>query len=421
MRQLYVRVPRGHWEEVLDLAGDLGAVNTARLEAETREEWDLILLHIPNDAVDELLESLEALPDFRATLQPTGVLAFHHPGYGEAMPFADLSPRSPVEVLLQRRLQIPNAWVFVTFAVITGAIVWIGLYEEIVYLLTGAMLVAPFAAPALNAGAATATGDTSLLIRSWGRYAVGVILTIAAAAVLTLISGLSVPTGLAIDVASLSTFVLLLPLAAGVAGSLFVLTTEEASTVSGAAVSMLVAAAIAPPAGVAGMALVTGEWSLLLSVGLVLVAQLVGINLVSAVVFRWYRMTPRRPAFTEGSSGIFAPVVAVTAIALVVLFATQLVMSSTLRQIDIRRDIVDGVHAALDPDPSIGVVDVEVRQPARDAGYGFVATVWVRDDARDGQADVERVTAVLLEHLDTAIRDQVLLDVEVVVPAGSPP
>lgn len=420
MRQLYVRVPRGHWEHVLDLAGDLGAVNTARIEAETREEWDLVLLHIPNDAVDRLLESLEALPDFRVTLQPTGVLAFHHPGSGEATPFTDLSPRSPVEVLLQRRVQTPHLWVFITFSVMTGAIVWVGLYEEIIYLLTGAMLVAPFAAPALNAGAATATGDPPLLLRSWGRYALGVLVTVATAAVLTALSGLSVPTGLAVEVASLSTYALILPLAAAVAGSIFVITTEESSTVSGAAVSMLVAAAIAPPAGVAGMTVVTGDWSMAWHATFVLVAQLIGINLVSASIFRRFGMTPERPAFTGGSHGVFIPVIAGAVVVFTALFAAQIVTGPALQQIDVRHTVVDDVHAALGDDAEIELVDVEVRPATAGAERDLVAIVRVLHREHEEAAIVERVTEVLGEHARDAGWDHVLLEVVLVTPAGSP-
>lgn len=417
MRQLYVRVPRGHGDEVLRLAGDLGAVNTARMDADGDDDWDLVLVHLRNESVDHMLESLEDLPDFRATLIPTGVLPFHHPGVGEATPIPDLTPRSPVEVLLQRRLQESNPIVFVSYSLITGVIVWIGLYEEVFYLLTGAMLVAPFAGPAMNAGAATATGDVVLLGHSWRRYVVGVALTILTATALSFLAGMSTPTDLTMDVAYLSTFSLLLPIAAGVAGSLFVLNSEETTTVSGAAVSMLIAAAIAPPAGVAGIAFASGEWLLLAHAGFVLVGQVVGINLTSALVFRYYEMTPDRPAFTEGRHGVFAPIVAVTAVAFAALFVLQVASGSTLQEIDLRRSVIDGVHAALAGAEDVELVDVVVRPVAGDTIEDLRAVAVVRV-LPAGAGEVSEVEDAVRERLRLhgppgVAWDEVLLEVVV--------
>jgi uncharacterized membrane protein len=422
MRQLYVRVPRGSGEDVLRLAGDIGAVNTARMDADGDDDWDLVLVHIRNESVDHLLESLEELPDFRATLIPTGVLPFHHPGVGEATPIPDLTPRSPVEVLLQRRLQESNPIVFVSYSVITGVIVWIGLYEEVFYLLTGAMLVAPFAGPAMNAGAATATGDLVLLGHSWRRYLVGVALTILTATALSFLAGMSTPTDLAIDVAYLSTFSLLLPIVAGVAGSLFVLNSEETTTVSGAAVSMLIAAAIAPPAGVAGIAFATGEWLLLAHAGFVLIAQVVGINLTSALVFRYYEMTPDRPAFTDGRSGVFAPVVAVTAVAFGALFVLQVLTGATLQEIDLRRTVVDGVHEALADAEDVDLVDVVVRPAAGSTIEESRAVAVIRvlpAAAGDASGIEDAVRERIRSHGPRDVAwDQVLLDVVILQEVG---
>jgi uncharacterized membrane protein len=424
MRQLIVQVPAGNAAEVMELASDIGATNTARLEAaeEGGENADVVLVDIPNNLIDEFLESLEVLEDFHTTLFPHGVMKFHHPATGPASPIPEASPRSPIEVLLSRYLQESGWWVFFANSAVTGVIVWIGLYEEVIYLLTGAMLVAPFAGPAMNAGVATATGDMALLRHAWSRYTIGIAVTIATAIGLSLLAGMHLPTNLAIEVTSLSSFVLLLPLAAGVAGSLFVINAEETSTVSGAAVSMLVAAAIAPPAGVAGIAIAVGDWGLVGHAAFQLTAQLLGINLVAAIIFRMYKMTPDRPAFTSGRHGIFPITVGATALGVAGLLALQVTTGAPLQQVDIRLEAANVAHAALVDDEIVDLVDVEVRSATTRADSRIRLVLVVRVAPRAAAVDevVNRARGLLKERLGGADLQgaDVLLQVEVVDRVG---
>ena len=171
---------------------------------------------------------------------------------------------------------------FLGYAAAAGAVVWTGLYTNTIFLLTAAMLIAPFAGPAMNTGAGDGLGDAGLLQRSLLRYGAALALTIAVAAALSLGIGLETATSEMTARSQVSSMAVLLPLVAGAAGALNLLQSDRDSLVSGAAIGVLVAASLAPPTGLVGMAAVIGRWDMVLSGVFVLLLQLVGINLSGA-------------------------------------------------------------------------------------------------------------------------------------------
>ncbi len=183
---------------------------------------------------------------------------------------------------------------------VSGLVAWVGLYTNTVYLLTAAMLIAPFAGPAMNAAVATARGDASLLGRALGRYLAGLALAIGAAGLMSLLFDQRIATAQMAQTASISSAAVVLPLVAGIAGAINLSQSERSSLVSGAATGMLVAAALAPPAGLVGMSVVIGEWDMAKSGLFLLGLQLVGINLSGAVVFRLVGLNPTGSRYSRG-------------------------------------------------------------------------------------------------------------------------
>jgi uncharacterized membrane protein len=129
---------------------------------------------------------------------------------------------------------------FLGYAAVAGFVVWIGLYTNTTYLLVAAMLIAPFAGPAMNVAIATARGDRQLLWRSIVRYFAALAVTIAVAAALSLILRQDIATSLMIERSQISSVAVLLPLAAGAAGALNLVQSDRSSLVSGAATGMYV-------------------------------------------------------------------------------------------------------------------------------------------------------------------------------------
>ena len=62
MRQLFVKVPEGQGEKVIDLARQQAGVNLAVLPGhEDQDDWDIVMVHMPNRQVAYFLEELDAL------------------------------------------------------------------------------------------------------------------------------------------------------------------------------------------------------------------------------------------------------------------------------------------------------------------------------------------------------------------------
>ncbi|MBD0363135.1 MAG: hypothetical protein ICV55_10250 [Coleofasciculus sp. C3-bin4] len=76
MRQLRIQVPRGGGEIILDIAKAFQAADLAQFEATGSDKpLDVVIVHISNGKVEELLRKLQELPKLQVTLIPRGVIA----------------------------------------------------------------------------------------------------------------------------------------------------------------------------------------------------------------------------------------------------------------------------------------------------------------------------------------------------------
>ncbi len=325
MRQLLIQVPRGCGKQVLETAKAYDGANLALLEATGSDgAIDLAIAHISNSKVERLLGELESLPQLHVTLIPQGVMALQPPPEETPKQVTNVELRSPIEIFLAG-LQSVGSWKgFLSYAATAGVVVWIGLYTNTNYLLVAAMLIAPFAGPAMNLAIATARGDIKLLKRSLLRYFSALGVTILVTFALSLILQQKIPTSQMVQTSELSSVAVLLPLAAGAAGALNLVQSERSSLVSGAAVGMLVAASLAPPAGLVGMAIAIGRWDMVISGLFVLLLQLAGINLTAALLFRVFGLSVQGSRYGRGKQWVFAATLGVTVAALTGLLTWQL-------------------------------------------------------------------------------------------------
>jgi uncharacterized hydrophobic protein (TIGR00271 family) len=244
----------------------------------------------------------------------------------------DVEERSPIEILLSG-LQSVGSWQgFLGYAAVAGFVVWIGLYTNTSYLLVAAMLIAPFAGPAMNTAIATAWGDRHLLQRSIFRYFVALAVTIITTWLLSLILRQEIPTSLMLDNSQVSAVAVILPLAAGAAGALNLVQSERSSLVSGAATGMLVAASLAPPAGIIGMSSAVGRWDMVISGVFLLFLQLCGINLSAALLFRMFGLSAQGTRYQRGKKQVFFSALVITVIALAGLLTWQFINSPNLQR-----------------------------------------------------------------------------------------
>ena len=359
MRQLALIVRSGEVDGTLDAAQKHGLTLFAQVDARERDEArQMLILEAPNERIEDFLADVENTSGLRALFAPQGIISLRPPASEPESQMLDIQPRSPLEVFLGA-LQSIGSWPgFLGYAVVGGVIVWIGLFTESVFLLVAAMLIAPFAGPAMTLAIATARGDANLLGRSLLRYIAALAASITTAFLLSLAFDQQIATELMIETSMRSTVSLLLPLAAGVAGALNLVQSERSSLVSGAATGMLVAAALAPPAGLIGMGLAIGQMDIVLSSLWALGIQIVGINLAGCAVFRIYGMRNKGARFPRGKGWISIASLVGSMAGLAALLVLQLSSVPQFQQSSISQRVSALVVQELDRSPEIRLVTV---------------------------------------------------------------
>ncbi len=364
MRQIVVQVPRGDGEQVLRSAESFRGTNLSMIQAHGSGGvlLDLVAVYVPNENVGPFLSSIESVDDMHASILPSGVLTLKPPASQVARQVIDVTARSPMEILIAGLQSIGSWQGFIGYATAAGVVVWLGLLLDSSFLLVASMLIAPFAGPAMNTAIATARGDLSLLWHTILRYITALSVTIVTAGLLSIIFGQSAVTQSMASTANISATSVLLPLAAGAAGALSLSQSQRSSLVSGAAIGILVAAALAPPAALIGMATVMGRWELALSGGFLLGLQLVGINLSGAVVFRLFGLSPSGPRYSRGRGWVVWLSLGVTIAGLAGLMLLQFgTTSPTLQRTTVEQRVRSEVLNLINQDGSVEAASTTVQ------------------------------------------------------------
>ena len=299
MRQLTLKIPKGHKEEVLNTLEEFESQNTIYLSS---EEHDVFITFLPNQQVNNFLKRLDAYEKPEISLIPRGVITLYPPASDSPEQVADVQPKSSLEIYLGGIQSVGSIKGLIGYSIAAGIIVWIGLYTTTVFLLVAAMLVAPFAGPAMNAALATAAGKKPLLLSSLKRYGLAIGTGVIVSFLMTVIFPLTTLTPLMVEISQVSKVALLLPLISGFAGAINIVQSERDSLVSGAAVGILVAASLAPPVGLIGAGIYLMDWEIVSSSVFRVVLQLLGIHVAATLVFYFYgKVTPSGVRFLQGN------------------------------------------------------------------------------------------------------------------------
>lgn len=426
MRRVTVWSAKGSRERLLEAAERHRAQGTLVSVAHAGPdgaEVDVITTHLPNREVDDFIRELTvALDGVHVSMLPQGVLALHPPPEEAPDEVVDVGTRSPLEIVLASLQSIGSLWSFLTYAALAGAIVFAAFYTNTVFLLVGAMLISPMAEPAMNAAISTARGAGRQLLRSLARYFAAIATGAAVAAALTLVYGIDEPTVLMTDVSSPSLAAVLLPLVAGVAGAINLISSDRSSLVSGAGPGLLIAASLAPPMGLVGMALVLGEPGVLAASAFLLGLQLVGINVAAALVFRLAGVRSTGMRYARGRPVVQRLAAALSLAALAGLVALQLAGSPNLRREALERDAEAAARDALVTMPGVRPVTIEARYAREDIGgqRTLVVTGFAQrtEGARAEDPALEaRVSGSVREAVRRAVPDSAaLVDIAVAAP-----
>ena len=412
MRQIIASVPRGQGERALEMAQAEGGMNLLRFPAEgVQGARDMLLVQIPNERVESLTQKLQEIEDLQINFAPQGIIALRPPASAAPDQVVDVGHRSPIEIFLGG-LQSVGSWKgFLGYSFSAGVVAWIGLHTNTVFLLTASMLIAPFAGPAMTLALGTSRGDAELIGRSLLRYFSGIAVAIIIAWALSMVTGQALATELMVQMSLLSSVTVLLPITAGAAGALNLCQSERNSLVTAAGPGVLVAASLAPPATVIGMASAIGEWGMVKREFFVLFLQLVGINFSGAVVFWLFGLTPRGVRYDRGNNWLRWCSVAVSAAGVALLLIWQFWNQPELQRSTREQRISRLVQKVTEESALATVVESRARFPLPRRGEKNTVLVTVYVEPSDQEAkSKEAVEKELSEALSRRIAEEFNVD-----------
>lgn len=358
MRQLIIKIPIGNKKEVLELVEKFKGRNSIHLE---EEKNDVFMIFLPNQMVNDFLKHLDEFEKPEINLIPRGVITLYPPASDAPDQVADVQPKSSLEIYLGGIQSVGSIKGLIGYSIAAGIIVWIGLYTTSVFLLIAAMLVAPFAGPAMNAALATAAGKKDLLKSSLERYVLAIGTGILVSFLMTVLFPLKTLTPIIVEISQVSKVAILLPLVSGFAGAINIVQSERDSLVSGAAVGILVAAALAPPVGLIGAGLYMADWEIVWSSVFRVVLQLLGIHIAATLVFYFYgKVTPGGVRFLQGSKKMTWFASGFVILAIGVMMFWQFSQPPFLRKASMNTELTELLASELEKLENIEVISKEV-------------------------------------------------------------
>ncbi len=247
-------------------------------------------MYVTDDTVQAVLDSLQnvlsAQPDIHINVIPVEISLPLPPEPERKKEDEAVAAREALydEVEKSSRLDLN----YIVLVVLSTVVAAIGLIENNVAVVIGAMVIAPLLGPNLAFGLGTALGDFGLMRSSLKTLAAGISLSL----VLSFVIGLLWPfTQLSSELFSRTNVGLdsiALALASGSAAALS-LTTRLSSVLVG----VMVAVALLPPAVTLGLVAGHGQFQLAVGAALLLIVNIVSINLSCKVVFLVKGIAPR--------------------------------------------------------------------------------------------------------------------------------
>lgn len=397
MRQIILKVPQGNKETIEKALDDHEARNTIFFP---NEDHDVFIAYLPNNKIDYFLTDIGEIKQREISIIPRGVITLYPPESEAPDQVADVHIKGPLEIFLGGIQSVGSMFGLFGYSLAAGIIVWIGLFTSTSFLLVAAMLVAPFAGPAMNAALATAAGKVPLLKSSLKRYALAIMTGIVASFVLTLIFPLTTLTPLMEQVSQVSKFALFLPLISGFAGAINICQSERDSLVSGAAVGILVAASLAPPVGLVGAGIYMMDWPVVFSSIFRILLQLLGIHLSATLVFFFYgKVSPNGVRFLTGNkmTGIVTTVLVVLGIGAMMFW--QFKQPPFLRKASMNTELAEVLNSELQKLGYIEVLNKEVTFTNTKYKGQSVANFEATILSTDSTLSKEEITKKVIEHL----------------------
>lgn len=177
---------------------------------------------------------------------------------------------------------------FVLLVVLSTIVAAIGLLENNVAVIIGAMVIAPLLGPNIALALGTALGDTELMWRALKTNLVGILIAFGLSLLIGLLWPMPTLSGELLSRTDVGLAGIALALASGAAAVLS-LTTRVSSVLVG----VMVAVALLPPTTSIGLMLGSGHFDPALGAALLLATNIVCVNLSAKLVFLFKSVKPR--------------------------------------------------------------------------------------------------------------------------------
>jgi uncharacterized hydrophobic protein (TIGR00271 family)/prepilin-type processing-associated H-X9-DG protein len=409
MRQIIIKVPAGKGERAMQLAADHEGRNMVMWDGHAQNQsWEVVLVYVGNRRVGPLVNALGEIPEAEINLIPVGTIPMAPPDEKVQDTITEITPRSPMEIWLNGMMSIGSWKGFLGYTIAGSFVVWIAMFTNSAFLLIAAMLIAPYAGPAMNLAIATATGDWTLLYRNLIRYFVSLGLTILITAAVSFILQQQVATNFMVDVSQVPAVVVLLPLVAGAAGAINLINSDNNSLVSGTAAGVLVAASLAPPAALVGMASAIGRWDMTVNGIFLLVIQLIGINLAGSLIFRFYgELKPSGARYQHGKNWIAWVSFVVTLVILAGMIFWQFSDPPNLQRQTRAQNAVSVVQTVVDESEVASLVEANMRftRPEQADQNTLLGIIYV-ERLPGVNMDQEEISALLQQNIQQGLLER---------------
>jgi len=261
-----------------------------RLGVKNEDGLQTMRLLVGDDKLQEVLDALQTLlssePLTKIVVLPVEI-SLPKPTETERKEEAEaIEARESLYASVEKNARLDTD--FIALVLLSTCVGAVGLIENSVAIVIGAMVIAPLLGPNLAFGLGTALGDVSLMRKSALSTFVGLFLAI----IVSVMIGYFWPSAITSVELMARTNVgfdsIILALASGAAAALS-LTTGLSSVLVG----VMVAVALLPPAATLGIMIGQGNFSLAIGAGLLLCVNIVCVNLAIKIVFFIKGIRPR--------------------------------------------------------------------------------------------------------------------------------
>ena len=279
-------------EIVTDTVTEIAAKNNAvdfRLAQKNEEGRQAMRILLQDEMVQSALDALQSVvssyPASRIIVFPVETTL---PLPEEARPKkkATSTSREALYDTVSKDIKLNSNFIFLV--ILSTVVAAIGLIENNVAVVIGAMVIAPLLGPNLALGLGTALGDVDLMRKALKTNLVGVSLCISLSILIGLLWPFDINSPELLARTNVGLDSLALALASGAAAALS-LTTGLSSVLVG----VMVAVALLPPAATFGLMLGHGQYQLATGAVLLLIANVVCLNLATKTVFWFKGISPR--------------------------------------------------------------------------------------------------------------------------------